>query len=243
MFEVKNLYVTVDNQEILKGLTQDFTVPTGKFFVLFGPNGCGKSTLFRASMGFSKYKVKGDILLDGKRINGLDIDKRVKRGLAYMYQIPPQLKGVKFEDIIKEGTGEETIFKQYSKDIDMLDASKFLQRDINVGLSGGEIKRSELLSLSMLPDTKVFLFDEPDSGIDLDNLKKVGRYMTDLLKRKKAMGVIVTHSGDILKYIDAVKGAVMYREKIACVGNPLDILKCIRKKGYAECVNCNGKNI
>ena len=238
MFKVKNLSVTVDGQEIIKGLTQDFTVPVGKFFVLFGPNGCGKSTLFIACMGFSKYEVSGDILLDGKKINGLKIDERVKSGLAYMYQHPPSLKGVKFEDVAKESVGDDLVWKEYSKDIDSLDARKFLKRDINVGLSGGEVKRSELLSLAMLENTKVFLFDEPDSGIDLDNLKKVGEYMGNLLKKKKAMGIIITHSGDILKYIDAVKGAVMYRGKIACVGKPMEILECIKEKGYSKCVNC-----
>lgn len=243
MFQVKNLHVTVEKQKILKDLTQDFSVPAGKFFVLFGPNGCGKSTLFRASMGFSKYKVKGDILLDGKKINGLDIDERVKKGLVYMYQTPPVLKGVKFENIVKESIGKEKFWEEHSKDVDILDARKFLQRDINVGFSGGEVKRSELLSISLLPSTKVFLFDEPDSGIDLDNLKNIGEYMTDLLKKRKAMGIIVTHSGDILKYIDAYKGAVMYRGEIGCVGDPLELLDCIKKEGYSECVSCNRKKI
>lgn len=243
MLKLKNISVKVENQEILKDLTQDFNVPIGKFFVLFGPNGSGKSTLFRAVMGFSKYEVTGDILLNGKRLNNLTIDERTRKGLAYMYQTPPSLKGVKPENIIKESIGEEIFSSEYSKDADMLDAMRFYKRDINVGFSGGEVKRSELLSLAMLPNTKVFLFDEPDSGVDLDNLKKIGEYMGKLLEKKKAIGIIVTHSGDILKYIDAHIGAVIYDGKIACEGDPHKILKCIKKDGYKRCVNCKEKII
>lgn len=238
MLKVKNLTVTVEDQEVIRKLTYNFSVDDGKFFVLFGPNGCGKSTLFRAVMGFGGYKVDGDILLNGEKINNLDIDERVEKGLAYMYQHPPKIKGVRIQDILEEKQLDDDFWDNYSKNVDDLDASKFYSRYINDGLSGGEIKRSELMTLTMLENAKIFLFDEPDSGVDLDNLKKIGKYINGMVKKKNGIGIIVTHTGDILKYLDTQKAAVMYEGKIVCEGDPKELLKCIKKNGYKKCVSC-----
>jgi len=239
MLKLKNVSVTVEENEIVKDVTLDFTVDPGRFFALFGPNGSGKSTLFRAIMGFSNYDVSGDILLEGKKINDMSIDERVKEGLVYMYQHPPKLKGIKLNDVIEESTQEDSIIK-FKDNIKKLNVLEFYNRDVNSGLSGGELKRSELFTLSALPNTKVFLFDEPDSGVDIDNLKRIGKYMDSMLKEKDAIGIIVTHTGDILKYLDAQKGAVIYDGVVKCKGKAESILKCIKKEGYESCLNCKG---
>lgn len=150
-----------------------------------------------------------------------------------MYQNPPKLKGITLENIKKEISA-----KGKEHDVKELSVENFQQRDINVGLSGGESKRTELYTLSLLKNTKVFLFDEPDSGVDVDNLKVVARYIKKMLVVNNAIGVIITHNGDILKYLDVEKGAVIYDGQVACEGNPKILWNCIKKEGYKSCINC-----
>ena len=243
MLEIKNLNVKINEQDIIKNLTYDFSLKNGNLFVLLGPNGCGKSTLFKAIMGFSGYEVNGDILFNGIRINELSIDQRVKLGVTYMYQHPPKIKGVKMKDILEEKGVDDDFWSKFSKNVDDLDASKFYSRYINDGLSGGEVKRSELLTLTMFGNSKLFLFDEPDSGVDLDNLKKIGGYISNMVKESNGIGIIITHTGDILRYLDSHKALIMYEGKIACEGNPDKILDCIKKYGYQRCVNCKSLKV
>lgn len=238
MLEVKNLSVSAEEKLIINNLSLDFTVDPGRLFVLFGPNGCGKSTLFRSLMGFSQYHIQGDILLEGVNIKKKTIDQRVNSGLVYMYQTPPKLKGLTLENISREIS--DVSDKEISSTLSVFD---FYSRDINSGLSGGEVKRSELFTLSLIKTPKVFLFDEPDSGVDIDNLKIIGKYIEKLLQKNKAMGIIITHNGDILKYLKAQKGAVMYNGQIVCQGDPKELLDCIKKDGYKGCVNCKKKKI
>ena len=236
MLQIKNLDVYIEDRKIINNISLDINVKKGSFFVLLGPNGSGKSSLFRSIMGFSKYRTNGKIMLDGEDISNLSIDERVKKGITYMYQTPPKIKGVKLGDIMKEISSE-------LDNEDPLSISSFYYRDINEGLSGGEMKRTELHTISKLEDTKVFLFDEPDSGVDVDNLKKIGIYINRIVKEKNAIGIIVTHTGDILKHLDIEKAAVIYDGHIACQGNPKKILDCIKKDGYQSCIKCNGKKI
>lgn len=238
MLQIKNFSVEIDRKKIIKDIALDFSVKQGKLFVLFGPNGSGKSTILKGVMGFSKYKTSGEIILNGKNINELSIDQRANKGLAYMYQNPPKLNGVTLNDISKEITEIDN-----TQDIQELSIQSLQDRDINMGVSGGEIKRTELYTLSLLKNSKVFLFDEPDSGVDVDNLKVVAKYIKKLLKKNKAIGVIITHNGEILKYLDAQKAAVIYRGKVACEGEPKKIWECIKRDGYKSCINCNGGKI
>jgi len=131
----------------------------------------------------------------------------------------------------------------------------FLDRDVNAGFSGGEIKRSELLQL-MAQDPDLMLFDEPESGVDLENIALVGKTIARLLQKdqdeetvngrskmrrkmeRTKMGLIITHTGYILDYVAADKGQVLFKGRLSCVSNPREILTCIGESGYEECVTC-----
>ncbi|MDD5475577.1 MAG: hypothetical protein PHU03_03580, partial [Syntrophales bacterium] len=134
-----------------------------------------------------------------------------------------------------------------------LNFTEFLDRDINVGFSGGEIKRSELLQL-MAQKPDLVLFDEPESGVDLENIALIGTSISELLQRdhrpspiktareikeaRTRMGLIITHTGFILDYVTADQGQVLYDGVLACKSNPIEIFKQIKKIGYEECVRC-----
>jgi Fe-S cluster assembly ATP-binding protein len=130
----------------------------------------------------------------------------------------------------------------------------FLERDVNAGFSGGEIKRSELLQL-MAQGPDLMLFDEPESGVDMENIHLVGRAIAQLLEKnsyeggedkskmqkkmeRTKMGLIITHTGYILDYVAADKGQVLFDGKLSCISNPREILSCISQSGYEECVRC-----
>jgi Fe-S cluster assembly ATP-binding protein len=130
---------------------------------------------------------------------------------------------------------------------------EFLERDINAGFSGGEIKRSELLQL-MAQEADLLLFDEPESGVDLENISLIGQSISSLLQRdfhvepdrtqkqmrqaRTRMGLIITHTGFILDYVTADKGQVLYEGVLSCRSNPQEIFRCIKRMGYQECVRC-----
>jgi len=133
----------------------------------------------------------------------------------------------------------------------------FLDRDVNAGFSGGEIKRSELLQL-MAQKPDLMLFDEPESGVDMENISLVGNTIAELLEKhippskdrskmqakadRSKMGLIITHTGFILDYVSADKGQVLYNGKLSCVSNPREILNCVGDTGYEECVRCISTN-
>jgi Fe-S cluster assembly ATP-binding protein len=242
MLQIKDLSVAVEDKEIIHDV--NLTIQNGETHVLFGPNGAGKSTLLMAIMGFPKYKVtKGSISFKGKDITGLTVDERARMGIGMSFQRPPVVRGVKTRDIMAatlkgQGNGEEI-----EKLAQMADLSDFLDRDINYGFSGGEIKRSELMQL-MAQKPELTLLDEPESGVDLVNIALIGKLMNDLLEKncpiaeRHCMGLIITHTGHILDYVNARTGYVMCDGTIGCVGDPHEMLATIRDKGYNECIKC-----
>jgi Fe-S cluster assembly ATP-binding protein len=216
--------------------------------VLFGPNGSGKSTLLMTIMGFSGYKVtEGRILLNGEDITNLPINERASRGIGIMMQRPPNLVGVRLRNMVQV-TGKGNVDPDAAaKELDM---EPFLERDVNVGFSGGEIKRSELLQLGA-QNPCLYLLDEPESGVDLVSIEKVGAKVHDMLRggtncagwkmQSGKAALVITHTGQILDFIEADRGYVMCKGTIACSGNPRDLLAEIRKMGYEECVKCKLK--
>lgn len=235
MLSIKNLTVEAENKRILKDVNLE--INDGEKVVLFGPNGCGKSTLFKVIMGLDGYNIKGGkIEINGKRIDNKSIDERVKFGLGYVGQKSVGIKGLTLDTLMKQ---YDFKYDQISKDIKELNIKEFLDRDINYSLSGGEIKRVELFTLSLLKNINIYLLDELDSGVDLDNISRISEYINRVSKEKSL--VITTHTGSILKHINVDTAYVMLKGEIICKGNPDKVWKCITNEGYEKCVNCDSK--
>ncbi len=242
LLEVKGVTVKVDSREILHDV--NLSIQPGETQVMFGPNGGGKTTLLMTIMGFPRYRVtKGKILFKGKDITNLPLDERARLGIGISFQRPPVVRGVRTRDMVtaclKEKESVETV-EQLAKKVNLTD---FLDRDINYGFSGGEIKRSELLQL-LAQAPELSLLDEPESGVDLENIALIGQLINDLLekihpiRKRTHSGLIISHTGHILNYVNARTGYVLCNGRIICEGDPLDILNTIKEKGYQECVSC-----
>lgn len=239
MLKIEDLWVEIEEREVLKGV--GLHIPEGETHILFGKNGSGKSTLLMTIMGSARYRVKqGRILFRGREITHEPIYERARLGLGIAFQRPPTIRGVKTRDILAAcsagGTSYEELVVQY-------EFSPFLDREVNYGFSGGEIKRSELLQL-LVQDPSMVLLDEPESGVDLENLQVVGEIIGRLLqkdcrcqKRQKS-GLIISHTGFILDYVHADRGYILIDGRIYCYGHPLELLSDIKRFGYEECAKC-----
>ena len=242
MLEIKQLSVAIEEREILRDV--NLNIGTGETHVLFGPNGSGKTTLLMAIMGFPRYQVtKGNIIFRGKNITRLSLDERARLGIGMSFQRPPVVRGVKTRDMVNaclKGQKNEEIINKLAKKADLAD---FMDRDINYGFSGGELKRSELMQL-MAQRPELTLLDEPESGVDLENIALIGEIINELLEKdcpirdRKCMGLIITHTGHIMDYVNARTGYVMLDGRIGCEGDPHEILKTIKERGYEECTRC-----
>jgi len=247
MLEIKQLSVAVEGREILHDV--NLSIGIGETHVLFGPNGSGKTTLLMAIMGFPKYQVtQGNIIFKGKDITGLLPDERARLGIGMSFQRPPVVRGVKTRDMIAACLGAEAREEDISRLAEKTDLADFLDREINYGFSGGEIKRSEMMQL-MAQRPELTLLDEPESGVDLENIALIGELINELLEKncpiltRKCMGLIITHTGHILDYVNARTGYIMLDGRIGCQGDPHEILATIKEKGYGECVKCLLKGV
>ena len=246
LLEVKDLVVEVEGKRILNGV--NLSIRKGETHVLLGPNGAGKSTLFLTILGFPKYKVvSGSIIFNGEDITNLTTTERVQKGLGVSFQSPPAIRGVSVRDLLKIESGQNPDEELSPEMLEMADKLKFggdfLDRDVNRGFSGGEVKRSEILQL--LAQQPLFtMFDEPDSGVDIENVELIAEELNALLdkdkkpgQRQKA-GLLITHLGYILRFVKADKAHVLMHGVIACSGDPEEILEDIRKEGFNGCVGC-----
>jgi len=244
MLEIKNLTVSVHGKKILKNV--DMHVSKGETVTLFGPNGSGKTSLLYTIMGIPGYDVEtGSIKFKGKDITGLSIDKRAELGIGMDFQRPPVVRGVKLNDMLrmcmeKRGIPDEAKLKGF---IEKLNLGEFQGRDINLGFSGGEIKRCELVQL-LAQNPDFIMFDEPDSGVDLVSIHLVGKVINELLEKERTAGkrtksgLIISHAGHILDYVNADRAYVIIDGTLFCSGNPRDILDDIKVKGYEGCITC-----
>lgn len=252
MLKVEDLSVRVGDREILHHV--NLSIQPGKIIVLFGPNGAGKTSFIRTLMGFDGYEVtSGRILFKGQDITHMPVNERAKRGLGISFQRPPTIRGLKMSKILE-------ICNQHGQDIEKLSydlaMQNFMDRDLNDAFSGGEIKRSEILQL-LLQKPDLVLIDEPESGVDLENIVILGEAINKLLNRRisynniqspkeirehrRESGLIITHTGHILDYVAADHGYVLYNGTIDCGGNPREILQCLADVGYEECIRCQTK--
>jgi len=244
ILEITGLCVEVEGQEILHDL--DLVIPDGEVHALLGPNGSGKTTLMMAIIGYPEYETtKGRILFIGGDITELDITERARLGIGVSQQRPPTIAGVKLQQVIDYAVANAPQRAQeIEKLVSVFQMEPFLDRDINAGLSGGEIKRSELFQL-LATRPRFVMMDEPDSGVDLEAMNVIGEMTNELLARNHAIrpterraGLIITHTGHILDYVHADRAHVMLDGYIGCSGNPLILLDQIRECGYEGCVRC-----
>lgn len=243
MLEIKNLSAEIAGKPILNNVTM--TINEGEVHALLGPNGSGKTTLLMAIMGMPRYKITGGkIIFKGKTITHSTIDERARMGIGMTFQRPPVVRGVKTRQMVEICLGKKDD-KAADKLADIMNLTEMMDRDINQGFSGGEAKRAEMLQL-LAQNPDFAMFDEPESGVDLDNMAIVGGAMADILERKEARktgkqvkaGLIVTHTGNILDYVNADYGHIFMHGSIVCEGNPRDLFAEIRQNGYEECVRC-----
>jgi len=242
MLSVKDLHVEVGGVEILHGV--DLSIHYGETTVLFGPNGSGKSTLLMALMGFPNYHVtSGAIVFKGRDITGLELDERARLGFGLSFQRPPVVRGVKTRDMVAACLRRVASDGEVREMAAAAALDDFLDRDVNYGFSGGEIKRSELLQL-LAQNPEFVMLDEPESGVDLVNIALIGDLINRLLQKdvkirdRSHSGLIITHTGHILDYVTARTGYVMIDGRLSCGGDPQEILSTIKQCGYEECSRC-----
>lgn len=228
--EVKGVRVTVAGKEILKGV--DLAVPAGEVHVLFGPNASGKSTLLAAIMGLPGYAVtRGEIRFKGERIDALPPDVIARKGIGLGFQRPPSIRGVRLETFIRTiacGRSEAEI----GAEILALHLEGLRDRELNLGFSGGELKRAEILKL-YAQSPELILLDEPESGVDLENIALIARAINGILHSGGATSaLIITHTGYILDYVEADWGHVLVDGKIVGTGRTRQLFHRIRSEGY-----------
>ncbi|MGI1690841.1 Fe-S cluster assembly ATPase SufC [Thermoanaerobacter uzonensis] len=237
LLEIKDLHVEVEDKYILKGL--NLAIKKGEIHAIMGPNGGGKSTLCNSIMGNPKYKVtSGQILFEGEDITNLKVNERAKKGIFLSFQYPEEIPGITVDNFIRTSvnivTGQNMSMLQFAKDMkNILELlamnSEYRSRYLNVGFSGGEKKKTEILQMAFLKP-KLVMLDEIDSGLDIDALKVVAEAVKKL-KTEEMSILIVTHYNRILDYLEPDVISVLMDGKIVKSGDK-DLAKILEEKGY-----------
>ena len=243
MLEIKNLHVSVDGKAILKGI--DLSVQPGEIHAIMGPNGSGKSTLSHVIAGRDGYEITGGrIIYQGEDMTGMAPEIRAAKGIFLAFQYPVEIPGVANTTFLKEALN--AIYRYHGKD--ELDAMQFvkvmrektkelgipedmLKRAVNVGFSGGEKKRNEILQMAILNPTLAIL-DETDSGLDIDAMKIVAEGVNKLRAPERSI-LLITHYQRLLDYIIPDKVHVLAHGRIQRSGDKKLALE-LEEKGYAE---------
>ncbi len=245
LLQVKNLHVEVGGKQILNGL--DLTVEKGKVHAIMGPNGSGKSTLSYVLAGKSGYEItEGEVLLDGENIAGMEPDERAAKGLFLAFQYPIEIPGVATMTFLRtavnaqrKARGEPELstpdfIKKVRETAGELDISQdMLRRAVNVGFSGGEKKRNEILQMAML-QPRLAVLDETDSGLDIDALKIVADGVNALRSPERSF-IVITHYQRLLDYIVPDVVHVLSKGRIVRTGGKELALE-LEEKGYAQYV-------
>ncbi|MDJ0925460.1 MAG: Fe-S cluster assembly ATPase SufC [Acidimicrobiia bacterium] len=232
--QVSGVRASYGDLEILKGV--DIEVPFGEVHVLMGPNGSGKSTLCHVLMGKDEYEATGSALVDGTEVMGLPVDERARTGLFEAFQYPVEVPGVSLDDLLREmdEVRDDPEFQDRVEAMtETLDMSRFRDRAVNGGLSGGEKKRSEMFQMAVA-GAKVAILDEIDSGLDIDAVRDVAHLVEEL--RSDDLGVLlITHYSRILRYMNPDKIHVMVDGEVVRTGGP-EIAAELEASGYVDLV-------
>ena len=245
LLKIKNLTVSIEGKTILKDF--NLVINEGEIHTLMGPNGIGKSTLTKVIMGDSNYTIDGKIYYIGKSINNLSVDERSRLGIFLGMQLPMEIEGVSNADFLRSAISirEKEKFKlfEFIKDIENnvsnLKMNKdMIHRDINVGFSGGEKKKNEILQMYMLKPNLVML-DEIDSGLDVDSLKIVGNAINNYFKEYNPGILLITHYQRLLDYVKPTHVHIIKDGHIVETGD-YKLVKRIEKEGFE---NINTKKV
>jgi Fe-S cluster assembly ATP-binding protein len=249
MLSIKNLYVSVEGMEILKGINLE--VNAGEIHALMGPNGSGKSTLANVISGKEGYEVtSGEIFYNGENLLEMSPEDRAKKGIFLSFQYPVEIPGVPMVNFLKTAVNEHRKYRGEKE----LSAGEFLKmmrqkkelvemdtqltnRSVNEGFSGGEKKKNEIFQMALL-EPKLAILDETDSGLDIDALKTVA-HGVNALKRPDNATIVVTHYQRLLDYIIPDHVHVLYKGKIVkSAGKELAVE--LEEKGYEWIKQENG---
>ena len=248
LLKIEDLYASIGDEKILNGLSLE--INAGETHAIMGPNGSGKSTLSYVLSGREDYDVnKGSVLLESKEILDIEADERSRLGLFLAFQYPIELPGVTGMTFLRtiinssrvaknlpELEGIELVKLIREKAAELEISQDMLKRFVNVGFSGGEKKRFEILQMALL-DPKIAVLDETDSGLDVDALRIVGKGVTNLKSKDRGM-LVITHYQRLLDHIIPDFVHIMVKGKIIESGGP-DLAKLVEKEGYKSFLNGN----
>ena len=248
LLKIEDLYASIGDEKILNGLSLE--INAGETHAIMGPNGSGKSTLSYVLSGREDYDVsKGSVLLDSIEILDIEADERSRLGLFLAFQYPIELPGVTGMTFLRtiinssrvaknlpELEGIELVKLIREKAAELEISQDMLKRFVNVGFSGGEKKRFEILQMALL-DPKIAVLDETDSGLDVDALRIVGKGVTNLKSKDRGM-LVITHYQRLLDHIIPDFVHIMVKGKIIKSGGP-DLAKLVEKEGYKSFLNGN----
>lgn len=241
MFEIKDFSVSVAGKRVIDSIS--LAIKDGETHVIMGPNGAGKSTLAKALLGHPGFSASGRVLIDGEDISKLPTDERARRGLFLAFQNPEEVEGVKISRFIRRAKSAYSDEKQgldgIMRDMEGLEKGaaslgmpkEMIMRELNVGFSGGEKKRLEMLqAISLKP--KVLMLDEVDSGLDVDGVRLVAKAI-EKMKDGKMCFLLITHSPRMLAHMKADYVHVMVDGRMVKAGD-MQLAHDIEKKGYSE---------
>ena len=245
LLTLKNLTAGVGEADIEILHNIDLRIGKGETHVIMGPNGAGKSTLGYTIMGNPLYEISsGNIIFDGEDITALTADKRARKGIFLTFQSPVEVPGLTIRQFLRnalqEIKGERIKFSEFNRKLksvmDTLSfAEEYADRDINVGFSGGERKKAEILQLLML-EPKLAILDETDSGLDVDAVKTVSAGISEYKKNKDGSLLIITHNAAILEALHVDKVHVVVKGKIVAEGDG-SLVEEINRNGFERYTN------